>query len=388
MSLVTWEDLQKPAPSDPRRAVRELSRERLDDSVRPMPPPPAMLGADERNALDDWLDAGAPPYPNGCMVSAVPPLQIEAPPCASPEVYRAHGLATDQSFQIPVSPENGGDLTVCFSFTRPSGPQALAVGWAPVIDTGEIVHHINLYAVASPDPESGGVPCRIDRATYLMGWEPGRPNTVLPADIGLELPSDGASGLMLEVHYHHASTGQTDRSGMAFCTTAEPRRLVAAMLTAGTDQIAVPALARHGAATGHCPASVTSELSEPLHVLSSAPHMHQLGTSLTTQIVHADGTVDVAAPPDPWDPHRQPLYLHQPPLEIRPGDELFTTCLYANPTDHPVRFGPRATDEMCYSYNLVYPVSALPPRLNQAPLRLCDCPDGVPCDLLSTITPP
>ena len=28
---------------------------------------------------------------------------------------------------------------------------------------------------------------------------------------------------------------------------------------------------------------------------------------------------------------------------------------------------------MCYSYNLVYPISALRPRLAQAPLRLCDC---------------
>ena len=106
---------------------------------------------------------------------------------------------------------------------------------------------------------------------------------------------------------------------------------------------------------------------------SSAPHMHQLGHSPRARFVHPDGSTTPLVDLPSWNPHQQPLLIDAPVIDIQPGDELRTTCTYSDPIDHVVMFGPRATDEMCYSYNLVYPISALPPRLAQAPLRLCDC---------------
>lgn len=107
----------------------------------------------------------------------------------------------------------------------------------------------------------------------------------------------------------------------------------------------------------------------------------QLGRSLTSEIVHPDGSTTALVDLTSWDPHQQPLLTHVPVIDIQPGDALRTICTYNDPIDHVVVFGPRADKEMCYSYNLVYPISALPPGLAQAPLRLCDCPTGDGCGL-------
>jgi hypothetical protein len=329
------------------------------------------------------MAGGTPASGESCGEQPEPVKPTTPPlPCTPGETYLAHApLASDLPFEVPRKKVNGGDNTVCFTFVRPEGAPALATGWGPVLGDESVIHHISLFATTEPIQDGGLGPCRWKNATYLMGWEPGRGNSMLPPDVGLELPAKGARGIILEVHYHNARDVQTaDASGMAICTTDTPRPNVAGVLTLGTENIVVPAR-QDALAVGLCPATVTAALSEPLHVLSTAPHMHLTGQSLQTEVVHADGSFELLAPPDPWDPHRQPLYQHTPPAEIRPGDTLRTICRYHNDGDRPVLFGSRATDEMCYGYNVVYPISALPPALANAPLRLCDCPAGAPCAL-------
>jgi copper type II ascorbate-dependent monooxygenase-like protein len=385
MALTAWDDLQKPSPSDPNKLVWEAVQDRMRDEMRPMPPPPfPPLEAEEVRALDSWLSDGAPQSSATCGPSRpVPPppdMEDGNAPCTPSETYVAHGpLAPEDGFPVPGRGDHGGDVTVCFRFVRPVGAASQAIAWRPVLDDKRVVHHINVYATPDPIEDGTSGPCRFDNATYLMGWEPGRPNTMLPEYVGLEMPARGSRGIILEVHYHNAfGYHSLDRSGMAICTTDTPRPYTAGVLTAGTKNIAVPAR-ENAEATGLCPASVTGAMAEPLHVLNTAPHMHAIGKTLQTEVVHADGSVEMLAPPTPWDPAHQPLFQHLPAVDIRPGDMLRTTCKYTNPADRPVLFGPRAVDEMCYSFNLVYPITALPTGLNDAPLRLCDCPSGDNC---------
>lgn len=64
MGLVTHADYLKVAPLTPPKKVYEAVAARVHDRARPMPPrgllPPASL-----KAIDDWVDAGAPPGPDG-----------------------------------------------------------------------------------------------------------------------------------------------------------------------------------------------------------------------------------------------------------------------------------------------------------------------------------
>jgi hypothetical protein len=384
MALATWEDLQRPAITDPSRPVWQLVSDRVHDQNRPMPPGPfPPLAGDALAGLDDWIAAGAPRSDEVCQPGETvtpPDPDLEAMtdlPCQPTEKYVAHApFALDGGYPIPGPSDSGGDVTVCFRFVRPASSSDQAIAWRPVLDDKRALHHMNLYATTEP-VENGTIgPCRYDNATYLMGWEPGRPNTVLPTDVGLQLPATGSRGLILEVHYHNAAGASAeDRSGMEICTADTPRPYTAGVLTTGTQNIVVPARGE-STATGTCPSSLTMGLSEPLHVLASAPHMHNIGRSLETTVVHADGTTDTLTPAAAWDPHRQPLYKHDPVIDIRPGDTVTTLCRFNNPSNDTVRFGARAVDEMCYAFNIVYPLSALPQGLADSSLRLCDCPQG------------
>jgi hypothetical protein len=383
MSLVSWDDLQRPAASHAGRKVWQLVGERIHDRKRPMPPLdwPA-LTPEEVEAMDRWVAAGAPAGTEMCA-AGMPAPGVNVPPvlpCQATEIYAAHApLAADLGFAVPGKRQNGGDVTVCFSFVRSEGAAAQAVAWGPVLSDPRVVHHMSLFATSDPVQDGAIGPCRLQNATYLMGWEPGRSHTILPEDVGLELPSRGSRGMILEVHYHNAQDHKiVDSSGMAICGADQPRPLTAGIVTLGTEDILVEAL-QPGEAVGLCPSSVTGRFTGPLRVLATAPHMHDTGVSIETRVVRPDGSELVLAPARPWDSHRQPLFEHNPPAEVQPGDTLVTTCRYSNDKPHPVGFGPRVIDEMCYSYNLVYPLSALPAALEQAPLRLCDCPTGESC---------
>jgi Copper type II ascorbate-dependent monooxygenase, C-terminal domain len=384
MALTSAQAFRSVRSAEDPRPVFDVALERIQSAARPMPPEPFMLADADRAMLVDWLTSGAPDKATGtCDPPPAIPPSMPAKTCAGgSEVYRAHAPgAPDEAFVIPAVAENGGDVTMCFTFARAPATDALGTSWEPVLDNESVLHHMNLYAISGPVTDGDVAPCRIQGATYLMGWEPGRPNTTLPDDIGLELPTAADSGFLLEVHYHtHMGGNQVDRSGMHFCTTSSPRPFTAGVLTLGTDNVLVLP-GQNSRATGNCPSAVTSGLSGPLHVISSAPHMHQLGRSLTSDIVHPGGSITPLVDLPSWDPHQQPLLIHAPVIDIQPGDSIRTTCTYGDPNDHVVMFGPRASDEMCYSYNLVYPITALPQRLAEAPLRLCDCPPGESCDL-------
>jgi len=70
MPLLTWEDLDAPAVSDPDRKVRELVPGRLLSMEDPMPPEPSpRLSAAQIGAVTSWIEAGAEPGDNpGCLL--------------------------------------------------------------------------------------------------------------------------------------------------------------------------------------------------------------------------------------------------------------------------------------------------------------------------------
>lgn len=59
--LLTYDDLLKPAPSNPAKNLAQVSLERMKDTARPMPPKPAEAPtADEIATLEGWVNASTP----------------------------------------------------------------------------------------------------------------------------------------------------------------------------------------------------------------------------------------------------------------------------------------------------------------------------------------
>ena len=50
-----------------------------------------------------------------------------------------------------------------------------------------------------------------------------------------------------------------------------------------------------------------------------------------------------------------------PPIEVKPGDEIRTQCTYSSYSSRPVNYGAGTSDEMCYGFLTYYPVYNITP---------------------------
>lgn len=57
-----------------------------------------------------------------------------------------------------------------------------------------------------------------------------------------------------------------------------------------------------------------------------------------------------------YDPHHQPTEVLTVPVDLMPGDQLLTSCIYDTSDEtQPVGWGQTAHDEMCFAYIYYYP---------------------------------
>lgn len=318
-----------------------------------------------------WLTDGAPETDPSCGMAdagvAPPCVGPACLPCTPTQTFVA-GDGADGPFVLP---EGSNNTYECFAFRSPftAGSQQ-GIAWAPIIDDARVLHHIILYRTATeqtPGPRSCQMP--LD-ATGIAGWAPGGENVVLPEDVGLELALGEDEWLILQVHYWNAAGYENvhDRSGMALCTTDTPRDKLAGTLTFGSTLVNIPPRSEGFEVSGHCPSTITAYLPEPLHILASGPHMHNLGVRFKTEIFRAADPLraETIIEVDPYSFDDQRLYWHDTPVVLGPFDTIKTTCAFDNPSDDYVSYGERTEDEMCFDFSIVYPIDAIPRTVPRA----------------------
>lgn len=360
MALMDGDNFHK-AALNPAQKVWQVAQARVQAGTMPPASAPP-LGAAEKATLLSWLSAGAPVDPNAkCGHTAPAPGAAPRLPCTPNYSFRARGATADAPFAVPATPQN---YYKCFNIASPFTKDEQAIAWAPVIDNAQVVHHWILYRVNGTSEDCD------QSKLFLMGWAPGNDGFIMPGSIGYELPDPGQR-MLLEVHYNNpmALRDAKDSSGVAVCTTKTPRPTAAGTVTFGRTGFTIPPNAVNHRVTGTCSALVTAVLREPLTVLSSWPHMHQLGRRFESDLVRL-GTRTSLLRVDNFDFHNQIGYPHSN-VVIRPGDEVSTTCVFTNPSANTVRYGERTEDEMCFNFAMVYPIGAAS-FLDAIPLRLCD----------------
>jgi hypothetical protein len=359
MSLETFDDLHLPTVTDVTRSVYEVVADRIEDDALPMPPT-GQLTAEDRNVLHAWIDAGAPRSDDECEDADdpdEPDVGPDALPCEPTQFFTAHAAGKDdEGFAVP----DVDNLYQCFTFRSDLAPGSQATAWAPIVDDERVLHHWILYRTAEPQEDGGVMPCNMPGdATFVAGWAPGSTNYVMPAGVGLEFggPDDY---FILQIHYNNiAGYGDAvDMSGVALCEAEEPRPIEAGIFTLGTLGINIPPETSGHVAEGTCPSWITSYLPEDVHILASFPHMHELGTQISTEILRGgeNGTAETLVNVDPFAFQNQKYYPHEPEVLLHPGDALRTQCTYDNPSDHRVWFGEGTDDEMCFNFVMVYPL--------------------------------
>jgi Copper type II ascorbate-dependent monooxygenase, N-terminal domain/Copper type II ascorbate-dependent monooxygenase, C-terminal domain len=329
---------------------------RLDDPRAPMPPTsqPAMPEADVRT-LKEWLRAGAKGTTSVCdPADAGADAGAPLPPCDGDSYeLRAHqnpAAADDEPFAVPVK----DDRYECFVFDVPWTGKRHGLRFDALIDDARVVHHWLVYGAGPGEFKDGDVfDCsgRHPDAQLLAGWAPGRGATVMPDDVGLQLPEQGKGHFVLEIHYNNSAghTDVKDRSGARLCASEDLRKNEAAVHWLGTESISVPA-GGAGTAVGTCSPR------DKATILNTWPHMHQLGRHMTTVITRASGGQEVLVD-KPFSFADQVSYDLS--VQVGPGDKLRTTCSFTSDRSEETRFGSGSESEMCYNFVLAYPAGAL-----------------------------
>ena len=352
MPLTNAADLHAPAKTNPGRRVYELVPERIADDKSPMPQPPnARLSAADRATIAAWASAGAPAGTVDCM---------NKPPDVTPMTACKPDLPIAPASDYAM-PDGKGDEYVCYGveLTRPSPTHV--VGFSPRIDNASIVHHVVLFEAdtafsTTPTPCSAGGSLQWRMVT---GWAPGGKGFELPPQAGFPLKTTGTTHYVVQMHYSNpqALAGQKDHSGFDLCTSA-PRQYEADVLAFGTQAIVIPAGATYDRT---CSITVPQQLAG-IHLIAAMPHMHKLGTDMSTQLFVGGGSgaaTDLGTI-NGWDFNTQAW------LDIKgdgtgagavanAGDVITTRCAWKNTTGAEVKFGEKTAEEMCYSFTTYYP---------------------------------
>ncbi len=345
MALVSAADFRAPAKSDPSRSVGQLVLERLANDHDPMPPTPRprVEGA-ELATLTAWIESGAPkgeacdgPLPDGG--SPLTPLSCD------PDV---HSMPASP-YEIPAG---GSDLVVCYGFSLNASSKRHLTGFAPRVDNAVVLHHMSLLQADEafsttpvPCPDSGGMASW--RVVY--GWAPGADAFELPKEAGFA--ADPGAHFVVQLHYVNSSaTAQSDSSGFSLCSDSELRNFDADIMAFGTHEFTIPP---HGSESVTCNVAVPPT-GATTRLFAAFPHMHRLGTSISTRAFPAGGgsAVDIGSVAQ-WSFDYQSWQSID--YVLSPGDVVRTKCAWNNPYSHGVGFGPGTDDEMCYSFVMYFP---------------------------------
>jgi len=358
MPLVTYADLTAPAKGDPSKKTYELVAAKIDGTTDRMPPPPnAPLADDAKATLKNWVAAGAPSSTEACGTGPGPGPDTSGIAC-KPDLT----IAPASAYEMPLE---SGDEYVCYGVELSRPTPTHITGFAPRIDNAKIVHHIVLFEADSAYP---AVPQKCNSGGSLqwrmvMGWAPGGKGLEMPPEAGFPIKSDGTSThYVVQMHYSNPQglSGQKDTSGFDVCTSA-PRKYEADVLAFGTQQIQIEpgqTLAKECSVTIPKPSSQFPIKLAGIHLFAAMPHMHQLGTDMTTTLTRAGAPPQDLGTVTAWSFDTQAwLKIGTAPggVVTTEDDVITTKCTWKNTSGQRVTFGENTADEMCYSFTLYYP---------------------------------
>ena len=297
----------------------------------------ARLSAEEKKALRDWAEAGAP---EGDPTDLPPPAKfVEGWQIPKPDVV----LEMPREIEIPaegsmpyelveIDPKITKDVWIRASQVRPGNPA--------------VVHHVVVFVLppgVEKIDESGG--------DFLAAYAPGMPARVMPEGVAKRIPA--GSRIMLQLHYTPRGTKQVDRSriGLVFADpSAVHKELESGM--AFNYRLQIPP----GASDYISRADF--RFSQPSLLLSLLPHMHLRGKSMKFVAEYPDGRREVILDVPRYEFDWQNLYVLDKPKPMPEGTILHTEARFDNSEDNPnnpdprraVTFGEQTRDEMHVGY--------------------------------------
>ena len=325
---------------------------------------PRLLSQDEINAINDWVNNGAPEG------GGTPP---------QPPVYNGSEEMTDPDLvltmpQFTINSANNDDYR-CFVIPTGLTQNVYITEIEIVPGNNEAVHHVILYQDATLTPLTldaqdpgpgytsfGGTGS--SASSSIGGWVPGQGKKTYPNGMGVKIPV--GANIIMQIHYPMTANGQTDQTKVNIKYTTSPVRelFITSPLHHGALNEGLLALPPNQEST------FTTQYALPLYditILDVSPHMHLLGKSIRAwATTPTNQTIPLIDIPE-WDFDWQGFYDFKNPIKLPAGSVLHSTATYdntntntSNPNNPPqwVFAGESTTEEMMlvfFSFTVYFP---------------------------------
>lgn len=343
--------------SDKTKKYFELAKVRVNAADNAMPPRVSdQLTAEEKTALNTWLNAGAPASTETCagITTPTPDAGVEPPADTTGLTcykFLAHAQG-DKNAKYKVGAVV--DKYMFFGFKAPWQGTVYGQIVRPVIDNSKALHHWLLYKENVADGSVQETIGQHNGGELIHGWAPGgiAMDFRKHGDVSFELP---ASSYGLELHYNSSDAAAADSSGAEICVTTKKTANIASMTWLGYDQGGVLSYGSGGAFcleadttwNGTCKPATN----QPIHLLFMTPHLHQAGRHLKSVINGPSGSRVLHD--KVFDFNYQVTY--ETDEVLMPGETITTTCTFSEPKCA----GQSTSQEMCYNFTYAYPAHAL-----------------------------
>ncbi|XP_033732124.1 dopamine beta-hydroxylase-like [Pecten maximus] len=257
----------------------------------------------------------------------------------------------------------------CMLFELPTDGDYHMVATTPYIDNKEVMHHILMFGCDETNeeitdtplnsPQHCGMAAHRQCRTLIGLWAVGFSGECVHKDIGFRIGQNGYRKAAFQFHWNNPllRSDFTDGSGMTLYYTANHRVHDANILMIGQNYIVIPPGEEAYKVEGTCTKDCTSrKLSGTVYITRALNHMHYLGRQQRIEqyrdrVKLRDLTYD-----ELYNYDSPVLHEFRDPIELRPGDELKTTCTYRSIGKDRTTFeGDGTSDEMCLGFLTFHP---------------------------------
>ncbi|CAG2219261.1 unnamed protein product [Mytilus edulis] len=262
----------------------------------------------------------------------------------------------------------------CMLFSLPSNDTFHLVGTKPIIDNKDITHHILLFGcneqegqiIPSEEPYECGMLAHRQCVNIIGTWTVGSDGDCFHNSTGFKIGSSGFQTAAIQIHWNNRNRipNMTDSSGLELFYTPNLRQYEAGMFAVGQEYLNIPPRVPNISFRSRCSSACTEVMfPKGVFITRAVNHMHYKGIQQNIEIYRGNKKIRDITHEEEYTYDKPVFYQFDPPIRIRPGDEIRTTCTYSSlSSNETIFFGEGTSDEMCYGFITYYPAQniALP----------------------------
>lgn len=255
---------------------------------------------------------------------------------------------------------------VCQKIKVPDADTFHAIAFEPLISNHDVMHHMLLFGCDFDVQDTAPHECSgadAQCSSWLAQWTIGvEGKTYTPDNAGVRFGKHSYSYMSLQIHWNNerSAANLTDNSGFRIYYTTKLRQYDVGNVQIGQQDLDIPPHTIHnesGGCSGTCTAAM---LPHPIYLTRTYIHMHYLGVNGLLEVYRDGKFLKRVAYDKEYDYKISPIHTHDPPIEIRPGDEVRLTCTFDSLTgdrnrNQSLYFGEGSNAEMCYAFVTYFP---------------------------------